>query len=370
MCLGLPEGIITGLSRLRWLSVTARNLSFAAGDDAGRDVAKLADRLGVRYVLEGSVQKSGSRLRVIAQLIDGRNGGLLWAERYDSNVDDLFALQDELIQRIVAAIEQTLVTALIGYSAAANEVPLRRANRLHRLLVKQHNADAQRLLRELATSPNASTAVFQLLAITFELTVDCFWAEDPSAAIAEALEAAQIAVQLSPSDYLSNFVLGRALLHSHRHDLAIAAARRSVELNPNSGTSLCGLGNVLAFSGDAEEAAEVAERAFRVSPREPYTALWIWYAAVAALRLEQFETALRHAEAGILIKPDVPTEHLLRAIAFRGLSRLAEAETSIQEAIRYNQSLSLARISKYMPYRDATYLKQIIEALREAGMPS
>ena len=370
MCLGLPEGIITGLSRLRWLSVTARNLSFAAGDDAGRDVAKLADRLGVRYVLEGSVQKSGSRLRVIAQLIDGRNGGLLWAERYDSNVDDLFALQDELIQRIVAAIEQTLVTALIGYSAAANEVPLRRANRLHRLLVKQHNADAQRLLRELATSPNASAAVFQLLAITFELTVDCFWAEDPSAAIAEALEAAQIAVQLSPSDYLSNFVLGRALLHSHRHDLAIAAARRSVELNPNSGTSLGGLGNVLAFSGDAEEAAEVAERAFRVSPREPYTALWIWYAAVAALRLEQFETALRHAEAGILIKPDVPTGHLLRAIAFRGLSRLAEAETSIQEAIRYNQSLSLARIPKYMPYRDATYLKQIIEALREAGMPS
>jgi tetratricopeptide (TPR) repeat protein len=259
----------------------------------------------VRYVLEGSVQKRGSRLRVIVQLIDARDGGHLWAERYDSNVDDLFTLQDELIQKIVAAIEQTLVTALIGYSTAANEVPLRRANRLHRSLVKQHNADAQRLLRELATSPNASAAVFQLLANTLELTVDCFWAEDPSAAIAEALEAAQIAVQLSPLDYLSNYVLGRALLHSHRHDLAIAAARRSVELNPNSGTSLGGLGNVLAFAGDAEEAAEVAERAFRVSPREPYTALWIWYAAVAALRLEQFETALGHAEAGILIKPDV-----------------------------------------------------------------
>lgn len=89
LCLGLPEGVITGLSRLRWLNVASRNLSFGSGD-IGRDVAKLAGRLGVQYFLEGSVQKSGSRLRVIAQLIDARDGRHLWAERYDSNTDDLF----------------------------------------------------------------------------------------------------------------------------------------------------------------------------------------------------------------------------------------------------------------------------------------
>jgi class 3 adenylate cyclase/TolB-like protein/Flp pilus assembly protein TadD len=367
LCLGLPEGVITGLSRLRWLNVASRNLSFGSGD-IGRDVVKLAGRLGVQYFLEGSVQKSGSRLRVIAQLIDARGGRHLWAERYDSNTDDLFTLQDELIQKIVAAIEQTLVSALIRSSG--NEVPLRRANRLHRSLRREDSADAQRLLRELVTSSNPSVAMFQLLANTLEVTVDCFWAEDPAAAIAEALEASQKAIQIAPLDYLSNYVLGRALLHSHRYDLAIAAARRSVELNPNSGTSLGGLGNVLAFAGDAKEAAEIGERAFRVSPPEPYTALWIWYAAIAAMRLQQFETALKHAEAGILIKPDVATGHLLRAIACSRLSRFADGEASIQDAIKSSQSLSLARMPKFLPYRDGADLEQALEALRKVRMPS
>ena len=105
---------------------------------------------------------------------------------------------------------------------------------------------------------------------------------------------------------------------------------------------------MLAFAGDAKEAAEIGERAFRVSPPEPYTALWIWYAAIAAIRLEKFETALKHAEAGILIKPDVATGHLLRAIACHGLSRFADGETSIQDAIKSSQSLSLARMPKFM----------------------
>jgi tetratricopeptide (TPR) repeat protein len=137
----------------------------------------------------------------------------------------------------------------------------------------------------------------------------------------------------------------------------------------NSGTSLGGLGGVLAFSGDAEEAVAISERGFRLSPPEPYTSLWIWYAAVAAFRLQQFETALRHAESGILVKPDVATGHLLRAIACRHLSQPKDAKASMQEACTWNQSLSLARISKYMPYRFEKDLEQTIEALREAGMP-
>jgi len=201
-----------------------------------------------------------------------------------------------------------------------------------------------------------------------ELTIDCFWAEDPAAAATEALAVSQKAVQLAPLDYLSNYVLGRALLHSGRHDLAIAAARRRVELNPNSGTSLGGLGGVLAFAGNAEEATAISERGFQLSPPEPHTALWIWYAAVAALRLQLFESAVRHAEAGILIKPDVATGHLLRAIACCGLSRLAEASSSIQEASTWNQSLTLARIPQYLPYRHRTDLEHTVEALRAAGM--
>jgi adenylate cyclase len=369
LCLGLPEGVISGLSRLRWLNVAARNLSFAS-DDTKRDIAKLASRLGVQYLLEGSVQKSGSRLRVIAQLIDARDGSHLWAERYDGNTDDLFTLQDNLTQKIVAAIEQTLVSTVTRYSGTANESPLRRANRLHRSLRREENVDALRLLRELTTPPNARVAAFQLLANTLEITIDCFWAQEPGAAIGEALEASQRAIQLAPLDYMSNYVLGRALLHSHRYDLATAAARRSVELNPNSGTALGGLGHVLAFAGDANEAAEIGEHAFGLSPPEPYTSLWIWYAAIAAIRLQRFDTALKHAEAGILIKPDVATGHLLRAIACRGLSRVADGEGSIKEAISLNQSLSLARMPQFLPYRETSDLEQVLEALGEVGLPS
>jgi adenylate cyclase len=200
LCQGLPESIITGLSHLRWLGVAARNSSFAA-TEAGRDLAKLALRLGVRYLLEGSVQKRGHRLRVTAQLIDAQGGSHLWAEHYDSSTDDLFALQDELTQKIVAAVEQTLVAATVGSSASRDnfsEVPLRRANRLHRSLGRQDNADALRLLRKLVASPNASVAAYQLLANALELTIDCFWSEDPAAAAAEALAISQRAVQLAP----------------------------------------------------------------------------------------------------------------------------------------------------------------------------
>ena len=372
LCQGLPENIITGLSHLRWLSVAARNSSFAA-TETGRDLAKLAQRLGVRYLLEGSIQKRGPRLRVTAQLIDAHGGSHLWAERYDSSTDDLFAIQDELTQKIVAAVEQTLVAATVGSSTTSNEfaeAPIRRANRLHRSLGRQDNAEALKLLRKLVVSPNAGVAAYQLLANALELTIDCLWSEDPAAAAAEALTVSQRAVQLAPLDYLSNYVLGRALLHSGRHDLAIGAARRSAELNPNSGTSLGGLGGVLAFSGDAEEAIAISERGFLLSPPEPYTALWIWYATIAALRLQQFETALRHAEAGILLKPDVATGHLLRAIACGGLSRFTDAKASIQEAITWNQSLNLSRVPKYMPYRFRTDLEKTIEALRKAGLTS
>jgi TolB-like protein/Tfp pilus assembly protein PilF len=370
VCQGLPESVISGLSRLRWLSVAARNSSFAA-TEMGRDLAQIAARLGVRYILEGSVQKRGPRLRVTAQLIDARGGSHLWAQHYDSSADDLFALQDELTQKIVAAIEQTLVAATVRLSAAAgnfSEAPLRRANRLHRSLGRQDNADALALLKGLVAVPNASVTAYQLLANTLELTIDCFWAEEPAATAAEALAVSQKAVQLAPLDYLSNYVLGRALLHSGRHDLAIAAARRSVELNPNSGTSLGGLGGVLAFAGDAEEATAISERGFQLSPPEPYTALWIWYAAVAAFRLQQFDLALRHAEAGILVKPDVATGHLLRAIACSGLSRLTDAKESVHEASAWNPSLSLAHIAKCMPYRHRTDLEKTIDALRAAGM--
>src|SRR5262245_34196573 len=101
-----------------------------------------------------------------------------------------------------------------------------------------------------------------------------------------------------------------------------------------------------------------------------YTALWIWYAAIAAIRLRQFEIALKHAEAGILIKPDVATGHLLRAIACRGLLRCADGEASLQDAIAWSQSLSLTRMPRFMPYRDAADLERALEALRELGMPS
>src|SRR5262245_54896005 len=256
-------------------------------------------------------------------------------------------------------------------SAAAgnfSEAPLRRANRLHRSLGRQDNADALALLKGLVALPNASVTAYQLLANTLELTIDCFWAEEPAATAAEALAVSQKAVQLAPLDYLSNYVLGRALLHSGRHDLAIAAARRSVELNPNSGTSWGGLGGVLAFAGDPEEATAISERGFQLSPPEPYTALWIWYAAVAAFRLQQFDLALRHAEAGILVKPDVATGHLLRAIACSGLSRLTDAKESVHEASAWNPSLSLAHIAECMPYRHRTDLEKAIDALRAAGM--
>jgi adenylate cyclase len=370
LCLGLPESVITGLSRLRWLSVAARNSSFAAVE-RGRDMAKLAEQLGVRYLLEGSIQKRGLQSRVTAQLIDAADGGHLWAQRYDNNSDDPFALQDELTQKIVAAIEQTLVAKVVRFSGTADtfsEAPLRRANRLHRTLDRRDNVVAQQLLRELVALPNASATAYQLLANTLELMIDCLWAEDPATAAAEALAASQKAVQLAPLDYLSHYALGRALLHSRFHDLAIAAARRSVELNPNSGTSLGGLGNVLAFAGDAEEATAISERGFQLSPPEPYTALWIWYAAVAAFRLQQFETALRHSEAGILVKPDVATGHLLRAIACWGLSRFSDAKVSVEEARTRAQSLTLARIPKYMPYRRATDLEKTLQALCEAGL--
>ena len=269
---GITEDITTALSRLRWFFVIARNSSFTYKRKI-IDVRLVAEELGVRYVLEGSVRKSGDRLRITAQLIDAATGSHIWAQRYDRQVADIFALQDEITSNVVATIEPQLYAA--EDIRAKHKRPeslnawdcVARALSLTIKVTKHDNAAAQDLLKKaIAIDPSYAQA-YSLLA--FSLSLANSWSWQPSESVLEpAWDFAQKAVRLDVDDPWAHLALGH--LHRQRRELedAVAEFQNAVALNPNFAFAHTHLGLALCFLGRSEEALAELDTAERLSPRD------------------------------------------------------------------------------------------------------
>ena len=337
---GMAEEIITALSRYRWFFVIARNSSFTYKGRAV-DVTQVAKELGVRYVLEGSVRKAGNRVRVTAQLIDATTGNHIWAERYDRELDDIFALQDEITETIVTAIEPEL--GAVERERARRKPPenldawgsFQRG--LWHFFTYQNReglAEAKRLFqRSCELDPGFATAYAEL-AWTHIADIHRGFADDPGASLEQAARAAEQAVALDARDPVARFALGRVHIFRHAYENAIAEMEAALDLNASSDRAYYCLGLAFLYGGRAEDSIPQLERAIRLNPRSPILWAYLDMLARAYFNSERYEEAVEWFEKASQ-QPNASFLPFVHGAAALGhLDRLDEARGMFAEGLK------------------------------------
>src|SRR6266480_76427 len=295
---GMVEEIITALSRIRWLFVLARNSSFTYKGQA-IDVKQVGRELGVRYVLEGSVRKGGNRLRITAQLIDAISGAHLWADRYDRDLSDIFAVQDEItasvagvIEPALAGAEQQRVLRKPPGSLDAWEAYQRGLWHFHKYRPEENKTALVFFSQAIALDPNFAPGHYgYALALQWDIW---HFSNRPFLEVQRtAREEAHIAVSLDNNDAMAHAVLAHMMMWGSEWEAAIAEARTAVALNPNSAFVISMLGCALGFGGYREEALDRLQQAMRASPHDPLIWLWSQWCAVLQFFSRDFVAALQ-----------------------------------------------------------------------------
>jgi len=369
---GISEDIITALSKLRWFFVIARNSSFTYKGKAVH-LRQIAEELGVRYVVEGSVRKGGEQLRITAQLNDVTSGGHLWAERFDRRLEDVFAVQDEITEAIVAAIEPQLYAAenfraqrKPPDSMDAWDLVMRALSHYWRV-TRQDNVVAQALLEKaIAIDPNYGQAK-GVLATSYMFTAHMGWA-DMDATVALAERAALAAIRADSEDPWAHNALGHAYLFARRFDDSLAEFELALRLNPNFALAQGYYALSLSYSGRWREADEAGRRALRLSPRDPYSAVYMGIVAYAQFLGGNYEEAMRLSRDALRQRSDFVGAHRVLTAA-AGLSGDKEtAKAALQELRRAQPSISCAWIASHMPIRDDADRERYLEGFRRAGL--
>lgn len=371
---GLAEDLITALSKIRAFSVIARNSTFTYRKTAV-DVRKVAAELGVRYVLEGSVRKSGQRIRVTAQLIDADTGVHVWAERFDRELEDIFDLQDEMTQTIAGALEPELNAAERERAVARPPENLDSWELYQRALWHMWTyeegsvATAMELFQQVnQVDPNFAPA-WAYFAYSCYITVIQGWVDDSDARLAEGLVAAKKALACDDKDAIPYFAAGRIYMMMGEHDNAIATLEKSIQINPSFAQSYHGLGFALALAGRLEESKQTTQKAITLSPREPM--LWAFNVvhAFTCILNGDNEEALESAQR-VLRNPSASGywPHAVFAAAAANLDQMDDARRALAAARKERPNLSLAFLGHNMPTKFEGGLDPYLDALRKAGL--
>jgi TolB-like protein/Tfp pilus assembly protein PilF len=369
---GMVEEIITALSRIRWLFVIARNSSFTYKGQAV-DVKRVGRELGVRYVLEGSVRRAANRVRITAQLIDATTGNHVWAERYDRELADIFAVQDEITERVVAAIEPQLYAAEHLRSQRKSPESLDARDCIARALsyvgqgTLAGHAEAEALCRRaIALTPDYAHA-HSLLA--WVLTVRYAVSIQLKAVLGEAAEEARTALGLDEQDAWAHMSHGMVLFRMRRPAEAERAYRRALELNPSFALAHATLGWLLAVRGANEEAVKSAERALRLSPSDPRVgAMASHVTTFARFSAGQYSDCVASARELIERYPQYhPARYvLISAAAING--DIDAASDALADLLRLQPDFSLAWLAEVMPWTGEIG-DRLLEGWRKAGVP-
>lgn len=369
---GISEDIITALSKLRWFFVIARNSSFTYKGKAVL-LKQIAEELGVRYVVEGSVRKGGDRVRITAQLNDVATGSHIWAERYDRDIADVFAVQDEITEAIVAAIEPQLYVAENFHaqrkapdSMDAWDLVMRGLSHYWRL-TRQDNVVAQALLEKAtAIDPNYGQAL-GVLAASHTFSAHMGWA-DMAAVVPIAERAALAAIRADSEDPWAHYALGNVYLFTRRFDDSLAEFELALRLNPNFSLAQGYYGLTLSYCGRSQEGDLAARRALRLSPRDPFSALYYGIAAYSQFNGQNYDEAMRLARESIRERNDFVGGHrvLTAAAGMAGLTDIATA--ALQELRRAQPNISIDWIAKQMPFQHDEDRQHYLEGFRRAGL--
>ena len=369
---GISEDIITALSKLSQLFVIARNSSFTY---KGKNVhiGEIGKSLGVRYVLEGSVRKSGGRVRVTAQLIDVTTGGHLWAERFDRELTDIFAVQDDVTTHIVSSMALNLspddrqkIAADHTDNLEAHDCLLRGCELFFRL-AKEANRDAQTLLRRAVELDPHFAPAFAFLAGAQVIDYVNGWGTSPAQTLEEAEKAARQAVQLDERYPYALWALSIACLWARRHDEAVNAAEKMIAFNPNFAWGHHELGLILHYVGRSDEAFRHFEHAVALDPHFPD--IWLHHQAQAAYQLRRYPAAAELLKRRILRNPNTDASRVLLAASYGEMGLIEEARSAWREALNINPAYSLDQRRKVLPYKNPENFDRLIEGLCKAGLP-
>jgi adenylate cyclase len=368
---GISEDIITDLSKLGELHVIARNSSFVY-KASPVSIPEVARALGVRYVLEGSVRKAGNRVRVTAQLIDSIGGGHVWANRFDRDLSDIFAIQDELTQEIVAALKLTLIAPKAGGGTQRPQIDVKayelflRGREQSLLHTRANNAIGLELLeRAIQISPRYAAAHAQIAFVHLN-GYAMGYSDNPEWSLRTALETARRSVEMDPDEPQAHFALSIASIWDRDLDRALAEAKRCLALSPNSPEGHLALGDVLKFAGDPIGALEALDAYMLLDPL--YPDITLYFIAEARFALGEFDTAIEVLKHRLERNPNSETSYALLASSYGHLGRIDEAKAAWAQVFQINPGFSIERRRRILPFKNPQDFEHRVDGLRKAGI--
>jgi adenylate cyclase len=368
---GITEDIITALSKVPMLFVIARNSTFTYKGKPV-NVRQISEELGVRYVMEGSVQRSADRVRITAQLIDALSGHHIWAERYDHDLKDIFALQDEVTSNILTAMQVKITE---GEQALHRDKGIRNLNCYLKLLEAKNYANrfdiegnnlARRMGEEALVMCPESSSAYDLLAITHMMD---YWhgsGKSPRESIEKAIELARKAIALDDAYAHPHGLLSFLYSIKMEYEKALAEGERAVALDPNGADVYAWYAISLTFAGRPEEAIPLFQKAIRLNPFGP---TWYFFnLGNALLFTERSEEAVSAYKKALQRSPDNLLAHVLLAATYSMMGREKEARAEAAEVLRINPKFSLDYFEKTLRFKDQRLTNNFIDALRKAGL--
>ncbi len=350
----------------------ARNSSFAYKGKSV-NVQQVGKELGVRYVLEGSVQKAGDRVRITAQLIDTKTGFHLWSENYDRELSDIFALQDELTTKLMEIMQIKLTfgeQARLWVGGTTNIQAYDRHMRGNDCFFRNNEKDnkqAQQFYEEAIKIDKAYAMPYTMLGFTNIFDLLYGWSKSPIKSFEQAETCAEKALALNDSLDVVHMLLGWINVFRRQHDEAIKEGERAIELNPNGAEAHIHLGFILCLSDKTELAIKYMKRAFRLNPiplPHFYTILAMAYRVNG-----EYEKAIEVSLKGISDNPDQLASHLTLTASYISLNRTKKAYEAVKEVLRVNPNFSVEYYANMLPFKNQETGNKFVEALRKAGLP-
>jgi len=369
---GLTDQIINGLCKISNLFVIARNSSFAY---KGKSISikQIAQELGVKYILEGSVQKAGERVRITAQLIDAATDYHMWSESYDRDLTDTFALQDEITIKLIweMGINLTQGEQARIYQKDINNIQaydkFSRGLECFYRFNKQDNEKARIFLEQAIKIEDTSALVHSFLGYTHWMASLSNWSDSPIETFVKAEKCAQKALALNDSLDVPHFLLAMMHLFKREWERAIIEAKRAAALNPNGADALAALGYITSYAGEPEEAIIHLQKAFRLNPVPLF---FYYYSLGLAYRLaDQYEKAIEVVNHALKIDPETFTPYVTLIMCYITLNEFENARKAVKTLLEIDPTFSLEYFKGIYPVRDQARREKDIELLRKAGLP-
>jgi TolB-like protein/class 3 adenylate cyclase len=372
---GMVEDIITGLSRIRWLFVIARNSSFAYKGKSP-DIRQVGRDLGVRYVLEGGVRKAANRVRITGQLIDASSGAHIWADRFEGGLEDVFDLQDRITSSVVGAIEPALKAAEMQRSQIKPTSALGAYDYYMRALAAFHRSHRAGITEALSLCQKAISIDSQYGA-PFGLAAWCClrrrthgWAERPDEERAMGAEFAARAIEVGNNDSDALWMSANALLYlAGAIDHAADVVERSLALNPNSALAWCVLGFIQSYSGDGNAGIESIERGMRLSPLDPESFTFKTAIAWGHFVEGRYDEVINWSDRALREQPSFVSSLRVKIAACGLLGRWDDAADAKRNALEIDPDVTIVKWMEITPLKRAAHRSAFAEGLRRAGLP-